>query len=346
MATTLKDIADYVGTSVTTVSKILGDKPIRVSEKTRAQVQQAAELLNYIPNAAGVNLKKGRTDTIAVIVGDLLYPYYAKLLKEISHQLRSQGKSVVVCDIDNNFETEKEHYLRLRTGYVDGAIVIPSPTTMTAQNLQNANGILSSLHLPLVIIAGGGDYLYPGFSTVGTDPFQSARQATEYLLSLGHRKIAYVSEMPEDSPANRKLAGYRDALAQHGLSDGELVFRGYARYAGGRTAYRVAMDAGASAVLCSNDHLAVGCCSAAINEGRKIPAELSIVGMDNTMITKQYTPQITTVDQDVAAIAGIALRLLSSAEERPQHIDLEPELILRASCLPPAMCENDEKSEG
>ena len=341
MATTLKDIAEYVGTSVATVSKVLGNKEIRVSEDTRKRVLEAAEVLNYIPNVAGIKLKKGGTDTIAVIVGDLLYPYYAKLLKEIARILEARGISIVVCDIDNDHEIEKKHYMRLKTGYVDGAIVVPSPSTMSSENLDHINKILGSIHVPVAAVLGGGAKLMPDIPTVGTDPYASARLAVEYLISLGHRKIGYVSEMGDLGEVNLKYTGYKDALKDSGIEPYDAyVTSGYARYMGGRTAYEVLKDSGITAVLCSSDMLAIGYCSAAAGDGRRIPDDISVIGMDNTMMTRLNTPQITTINQDVEILASAAVDMLMTeiAERRKDgtgraaHMDIDPEIIRRGRC--------------
>ena len=215
MAATLKDIANYVGTSVTTVSKVLGNREIRVSETKRQEILDAAEKLNYLPNASGVNLKKGSTDAIAVIVGDLLYPYYAKLLKQLSYCLNEHGKSIIVCDADNNFRTEIQHYQRLKTGYVDGAIIVPSPLTLTEGNIAATLKMLDGIDLP-VIFAHDGSMPLNRYSTVGTAAYQSGALAARHLLELGHRRIAYISESLERGMLNPKLQGFKAALAEAG----------------------------------------------------------------------------------------------------------------------------------
>lgn len=337
MGITLKDVAEYTGTSIATVSNVLGNKKMRVSEETRKRILDAAHKLGYTPNAAGLNLKKGCTDTIAVIVGDLLYPYYAKLLKEISNQLRVLGKNTVICDIDNSYENEREHLLRLKTGYVDGCIVVPSPSASTEEHYNFINSFLQSFRIPAVIITGNGEVRYPKLNTVATDPYKSAFFATEHLIKLGHYRIAFVSEMEDDGEFNRKLVGYKDALESHSIKyDRSLVVSGFARYSGGNAAYNLVAKTDATAVICSNDQIAIGCCAEAMDRGVKVPKELSIVGMDNTMAGRQQSPQLTTVDQKVEEIAAVAIKmLLQKDKDDVMHIDLEPEMIVRQSTCEP-----------
>ena len=342
MAATLKDIANYVGTSVTTVSKVLGNREIRVSETKRQEILDAAEKLNYLPNASGVNLKKGSTDAIAVIVGDLLYPYYAKLLKQLSYCLNEHGKSIIVCDADNNFRMEMQHYQRLKTGYVDGAIIVPSPLTLTEGNIAATMKMLDGIDLP-VIFAHDGSMPLNRYSTVGTAAYQSGALAARHLLELGHRRIAYISESLELGMLNPKLQGFKAALAEAGVPFyEELTLCGYTRYSGGGLAYQKLAASDMTAAVCSDDLLAIGFLSAAAADGWKIPQELSVVGMDNIMATLHTSPKITTVSQDTVLIARNAVELLLADIDARRcgrradvvHIVVEPEMVVRESTAP------------
>ena len=339
MAATLKDIANCVGTSITTVSKVLGNREIRVSEEKRREIQETAEKLNYLPNASGVNLKKGHTDAIAVIVGDLLYPYYAKLLKQIAYCLNEHGKSIIVCDADNDFRTELQHYQRMKTGYVDGAIIVPSPLTVTQENVKTARKVLDGLDLPITFVCHGLDP-FSQFSSVGTPPFECGRLAAEHLLKLGHRKIAYVSESLEHGKLNPKLLGFQAAMREADVPLREdLTLYGHARYSGGSDAYQALAASNMTAVVCSDDLLAIGFLSAATANGRSVPQDLSVIGMDNIMATLHTTPKITTVSQDTKQIARNAVDLLLDeldARKRGRraevtHITIAPTLMVRES---------------
>lgn len=342
MAATLKDIANYVGTSVTTVSKVLGNREIRVSEAKRREILEMAEKLNYLPNASGVNLKKGSTDAIAVIVGDLLYPYYAKLLKQIAYCLNEHGKSIIVCDADNDFRMELQHYQRMKTGYVDGAIIVPSPLTVTQENVKTALKVLGGIDLPITFVCHGLPP-FERYSTVGTPPYECGYLAAKHLLELGHRRIAYVSESLEHDALNPKLQGFRAALRDHDTDfREELTLYGHARYGGGSKAYQELADSDMTAVVCSDDLLAVGFLSTAVADGRKVPQELSVVGMDNIMATLHSTPKITTVAQDTEKIARSAVNLLLGEIDARKyglhadvtHIAVEPTLMVRQSTGP------------
>lgn len=341
MSATLKDVADAVGTSITTVSKVLSGKEIRVSEAKRQEILETAERLKYMPTIAGVNLKKGCTDTVAVIVGDLLYPYYAKLLKELSFFLHHRGKSIIVCDIDNNYELEQEHYHRLRSGYVDGAIVLPTPSTMTPEHVQNVKNLLSQIDLPTLMVYGDNGQIFPDQPTVGVDLFQCGYLAGQHLAKLGHRRIAYVSGIPHSGETlDLSLAGFRQALEeQHIAYDPNLTFQGFTRYSGGRSAYQSLAKTDATAVVCSNDMVAIGLCGAAAESGKSIPGDLSLIGMDNIMATEQNTPKITTISPDKRLIAQSAAEQFFSIMDMQKcgkvssipHIVFSPELAIRNS---------------
>ena len=281
----LKDIADEVGTSITTVSKVLNGKEIRVSEDKRQEILAVAERLKYLPNISGVNLRKGCTDLIAVIVGDLLCPYYAKLLKEMSDLISSRGKSVIVCDIDNNEEMERKHYQRLKSGYVDGAIIVPSPINRSEDNVKQVTKILSGIDMPILMVSGDGGEVYPDFTTVGTDSEKCGYIATKHLIELGHRRIAYVSEPRETGRTNPRLWGYIAALQEADIPyQPEWVALGRTRYNGGRTAYQELVGHGVTAAVCSSDMLAIGFAGAAMADGCLVPQNCSVIGMDRHIL--------------------------------------------------------------
>jgi len=344
MKATIKDIAKRADTSIATVSNVLSNKDMRVSASTRKRVLSVAKELNYSPNVKGVNLKKGCTNLIAVIVGDLLYPFYAKLLKQIGDQLRPYGKSIVVCDIDNNYQLEKEHYQRLATGYVDGAIIIPSPITQTTKNVTAVKKQLSAIGIPVVIVAPGAKCVYPELSTVETDAFQSAYIATEYLLSLGHTEIGFVSEMKELSVYNARYSGYVAALKEKEIEvNPRLIAAGYTRYTGGHASFdylRGNQHATMSAVLCSSDMLAIGFNAQARMRGYDVPTDISIIGMDNILATEHNDPKITTVNQDVNKLASLAIEMLLKEINsfdvgcfpEVSHLVLSPSMVYRESC--------------
>lgn len=312
MPATLKDIADAVGTSITTVSKVLNGKEIRVSDGKRQEILEAAQRLKYLPNISGINLRKGCTDMVAVIVGDLLYPYYAKLLKELSCQISARGKSVIVCDIDNDEETELKHYQRLKSGYVDGAVIVPPPINRTEENIRRGSAILNEIDIPIVTIFGDRGDVYPDYITVGTNSRRCGYLATKYLIDLGHRRIAYVSETRgREDWLNPRLEGYIQALREAGIPyRPELTGMGYTRYAGGRAAYREMARQNMTAVVCSSDMLAIGFSNEAMADGCVIPRDCSVIGMDNIMATEYNVPQITTIGQNVGELARLAAQEL------------------------------------
>ena len=344
MSATLRDVADAVGTSITTVSKVLSGKAIRVSEAKRREILDTAERLKYIPTIAGVNLKKGCTDAVAVIVGDLLYPYYAKFLKELSGLIHGYGKSIIVCDIDNDYELEAEHYQRLCTGYVDGAIILPAPGTLSPEHVKMSEHFWERADLPALILYGDGGQIFQNHSTVGADVFQRGYLAGEHLARLGHRRIAYASSIPAGAEGfDLALNGFRRALEDNGVAyDPALTLWGCTRYIGGREAFHRLEQTDATAVVCSNDMVAIGFSSTAAEAGRRVPGDYSVIGMDDIMATQLYTPKITTISQDVNQVALCAVETFFDdikARKRGQripvrHVTFPPRLVIRGSTAP------------
>lgn len=337
MTATIKDVARYANTSIATVSKVLNGKEMRVSEQKRQEILEAAKVLQYVTNAVGAQLKTGCTDMVAVIVGDLIYPFYAKMLKGIMECLRYYGKSVIVCDTDNSLELELEHLLKLRSGYVDGAIIMHSPSIRNSKNLENIENLLQTISLPIVFL---NEMRFTGYSAVSVNAYDCGYIATEHMLKSGHRCIGYALEMKDSDGLCQKAEGYRAALKKYGRSFTEdLVADGCSRYSGGYDAYARLKDSGMTAVVCGNDQLALGLMAAAQRDGRRIPQDLSVIGMDNIYAGRISTPSLSTIDQSVEdtseAVVDILLDEITFSKEKkpymPKQVLLKPQLIIRRS---------------
>jgi len=207
MAVRLKDIAADVGVSTITVSKVLRNKP-DVGAETRKRVLQRIKELNYRPNMLARGLASGRSNTVGLIVPDLVHTFFAEFAKGLKAGLRKRGYQLVLASAEEDPEMESEEIENLLARGVDALLVASCQT--------NAEGLKSLLRnqFPYVLI----DRVLPDVLThfVGTDDFAAGSMATEHLLSLGRRRIAHIGN-PEVSTGADRYRGYKEALQLVGI---------------------------------------------------------------------------------------------------------------------------------
>jgi len=176
---------------------------------------------------------------------------------------------------------------------------------------------------------------------VSVNDQDAAREVTEYLISLGHRRIAHIVGHPAHGSSHDRLKGYRAALAAHGIPEKkELVRQGFFNFASGQSCAAEILSAGErpTAIFASNDHMAMGALEAAHERKIRIPGELSICGFDNVRMSRYAWPPLTTVNQPIRKSAELAtemlLTLLQGEPLETRHVELQSELVLRCTTAP------------
>jgi LacI family transcriptional regulator len=337
VAVRLKDIADDLGVSLVTVSKVLRDHP-DVGPKTRERVLQRVREMNYRPNRAARSLVTGQTFNVGLVVPDLVHCFFAEVAKGATPVLRSKDYNLLISSSEEEPELERRETAQLIAGGVD-VLLIASAQGGSADFFHR----LDSDGVTYVLI----DREIPGVAAnfVGVDDEAVGLLATRHLIEMGYRRIAHVSGLGV-STAEGRLAGYRRALSEAGLPfDPELVAR--------RTQIdRSAEDAGQEAmhgllrisprpdaVFCFNDPMAIGAMKAIFQAGLRIPHDIAVAGAGNVPHTDFFRVPLTTVDQASVSIgaraAELALELIGEKGERPvpKRILLEPRLVVRESTL-------------
>lgn len=327
---TLEAVAARAGVGRGTVSRVINGSS-KVSEKARAAVERAIDELGYVPNRAARTLVTRRTDTVALVVSEpeeRLWgePYFAGIIRGMSTGLADTGLQLILAFTQSKADHERlERYL---TGnHVDGVMLV-------------------SLHgqdpLPERLEASGVPTVLNGFpvglrpvSYVDADNRGGARQAVEYLAAGGRRRIAAVTGPQDMAVGVDRLAGYRAALAAAGLP--ELVAAGDFSEASGAAATRELLERrpDLDAVFAASDPMAVGAMRALKERGRRIPADVAVVGFDDSTIAQHADPPLTTVHQPVEEMGREMARLLIArirGEElaRPVSI-LDTRLVVRSS---------------
>ncbi len=331
MPVSLKDLAARTGVSVSTASRALANHP-RISAATRARVQRAAAELGYTPSAIARSLVKQETRTLGVVTTDVSDPYAAEVVKAVEDAAGAAGYQLLLATSHGQPQREIAAVQMLRERRVDGIIVISSRGGRLYEPL------MPLLEVPLVMVNSRRPGS-PAHSVLG-DSRQGARLATEHLLALGHRRIAFVGGPRQGQSAWRRLRGYVEALHAAGLRPNPaLVLPGEGHTEDGRRAVRrlLAAEMPATALLCYNDLTAFGVLAEAWAAGVGVPDDLSVVGFDSLPFSELTTPPLTTVEQPRRALGERAVELVLRQRrgEPVEDVVLACTLRERASCAPP-----------
>ncbi len=333
---TIYDIAKKLNLSSATVSRVLNGVDHPVSEKTRNRILEAAREMDYRPNIIAKSLTNGKTQTIAILLPSITNDFYTQLVDIIENDIGRAGYSVFLCNTHREVERETDFVRTLLQRRVDGVVFCPTrrKTEDNARNLQNIGQLVKN-RIPVVAIGSHFD----GISRVYVDTFEGARMATEYLISLGHRAVGFIDGLSAGT-SRRRYRGYAAALKSHGIPlRRDLVRRGGLTYESGFACARELLErARPTAILAVNNAMAVGALNAARSRGISVPEGLSIVGFDDSPVSKLVSPQLTVVRQPLEAIGEQMKRMLTAllkGPAEPEAVRLMPELVRRESCAPP-----------
>ena len=334
MPVSIKDIAQAANVTPGTVSRALRDST-RVNPETKQRIQQIADQMGYSPDAQARSLVEGRTRTIGVVVTTMTDPFIGGIVQAIETSAHDHGYSLILASSADSSEREIAAAETLQSKRVDGVIVASSRVGVLHQ------GRLERLGVPVVLINSlvqhRGRYTF----SIGVGNRHGGFVATEHLLQLGHRRIAYVTAPDDRSDSMERLAGYHEALAGAGVdSDPALLVRGTGRAGGGERALPAlqALPDPPTAVFCYNDMTAIGLIHAAHAAGLSLPRDLAVVGFDDIVFAPYVYPPLTTVAQPVVELGKgameMVLALLSDGSFDPgagTDRTLPGKLVVRAS---------------
>ncbi len=334
MAARLKDIAQDLGLSVVTISKVLRNHP-DISDTTRKRVLKRIKELNYQPNFAARSLITGRTWTIGLVVPDLLHPFFAQVAQAISVEVRTKGYSLFISSSDEDSELEKQEILQLLARRVDVMLIASSQWTVEGFRQ------IEEQKTPYILI----DRQFVGYQAnfVGVDDRAVGFLATSHLIEQGCKRIAHIHG-PEISTAFGRLEGYKQALAtQHMTSrPGYVVSIGASGdHRGEFSGYHAAAKLLAAhprpdGIFCFNDPIALGAMRAILDAGLRIPQDVAVVGCGNLSYSDFLRVPLSSIDQDSQTIgkraAALALKLAhAKTPVRPKSELVRPHIVVRAS---------------
>ncbi len=327
----LKDIALRAGVSVMTVSKVLRDAP-DISQATKSRIKALAEQMGYVPDSLAQGLRTRSTRTIGLVIPTVTNPLFARGIVAVEEQCYELGYEVILGHTLNDPAREEAVIRRFLSRRVDGLIVSPvyrlAPTAPIYQELQNGK--------TAVVIWGHKAPFCAGFPSVETEDLLGSYSATQHLISLGHRRIAYFSG-PSIAPWNQeRMDGYWRALRENHLEgDDRLIFSAGVSIEEGEKAALEMLNEGVkpTAIQCCNDMVAIGAASVLQKQGLKIPQDISVVGFGNILLCEHFGVQLTTVHQPKFRVGTVAMEFMRHLLKR-EPMDsrrLPTDLIIRQS---------------
>ncbi len=328
MGVSIVEIARAAGVSHSTVSRALRHSPL-VSPATGERIRRLAQEMGYVPSALGRGLATQSTHTVGLVVTTIADPFVAEVVRGVEEQAMDQGYSLFLCQSGAQPQREVAAVTTLHENRVAGVIVTSSRVGELYLPL------LEQMKVPIVLINNERAGQYVGF--VAIDDVGGGRLATEYLLSLGHQHIAYISGWPEARSSRDRLQGYREALQSRGLAvDSNLLSAGNGRVDGGDRAIQALLHSRPrpTAVFCYNDMTAIGALKALHEVGVRVPGEMSVVGFDDIALAAYATPPLTTIAQPKYEMGQLAMRMLLDSLSRKaqmQNVVLQGKLVVRGS---------------
>lgn len=339
-AATISDIAKAANTSIATVSRVLSDSDYPVSAAMRERVKQTAKEFNYSPNLLGRMLKRNETRDIGVIVPTIQNPFYTEVLIGIEMEAKKYGYDILLYNSFRNVKAERRHIKKLCQKQVKGIIIssVDSNPAALAEFIQTGGNV--------VLFDQDADF--PGCIKIKFDFIKASQMAVEYLITMGHENIAFLSSPLIIKSRRDNLEGYKQALAAHNIrmipenilvSEEELdIENGMYEFENGKELAKqfISLEKRPTAIFTINDITAFGIIQQLSANGISVPEEVSVIGFDNIEISKMINPPLTTVNQPSYETGKIAGKLLIDAfGEKTMNnsitVYLDPSVIIRNS---------------
>lgn len=331
---TIRDVARTAEVGISTVSSFLNStRP--VSTATRTRITRAIQDLGYEPNLMARNLRRRQAGAIGLVVPDVMNPFFMLVACGIEEVIRCDDFCFVLCP--TNFEAEREAgYVRLlRRQQLDGVIILSGTALSSPALLELAR------RAPVVLV----DELIAGVEApfVAADNRRGARALAEHVVGLGHHRVAIVAGPPGLWTAEQRLSGYREALAASGLDPDVPVAHGDYRLESGYAAARTLLAGRATqrptALIASNDLMAIGCARFCSDNQLRVGADVSVAGFDDIPLAALVTPGLTTVRQPAEEIGRQAARFMlarvhggsRSSDSISERRELATTLVVRES---------------
>jgi LacI family transcriptional regulator len=329
---TITDVAREAGVSIKTVSRVVNKEP-NVTDKTRAKVDKAIEVLGFQPNLSARSLAGNRSYSVGLLYENPHeFSYMRDVLDGVFETCTDGGYSLLLrpCKFPVS-RLMKDIQQFLQQARVDGVILAaPLGDVKEVVELLQKKGILFAQIAP--------KRENPDWIWVQSDDFEASNTLTDYIVSLGHKRIGFIKGHPSHGATTLRYKGYRASLKRHGIKfDAALVSPGLFDFESGKKAaqFLLSLNEPPTAIIASNDDMASGVIHVAHEMGIKIPERLSVAGFDDTPLASRLWPPLTTVKQPIFEMASLVTKLLiddiRGTMDADHHENFEFDLIVRES---------------
>jgi LacI family transcriptional regulator len=300
----IRDVAERAGVSPITVSRVINDSGY-VGEETRKRVEAAIKALNYIPNTLGRSLRLGRTYTLALVITNVLSPFWTSVARGVEDKAMENGFSAILCNSDEDAEKERLYIDVILKKQIDGVVIAPverSGTNLLALSQQN---------IPYVVIDRRVKHL--SADTVRSDSVGGAHQLVKHLVELGHRRIAIIAGPQSVSTAQDRLSGYRKALDESKIAVDPALIQccPFDQQAGYEAALRLlAVQPRPTAIFAVDSFTALGTLKALREQRCSVPEDMAVVAFDDMPPFSGVNPFLTVAVQPAYEMGAVSTELL------------------------------------
>lgn len=341
---TIKDIAKYAGVSVSTVSRVLNDRPSVSPIKKRA-VTEAIQKFGFQPSMLARGMVSHQTRTLAVLVSDISNPYFTSMLAQIELIGKKADYSLFLFNTmtarnlphEQIIETELQTFNTIEEKKVDGVLILGGEIDQEHPDTKYLTG-LNALNKKIPVVIIGQKVADCDCVFVERQQFQSAAIATQHLLTLGYQKIGFLGGEPGIRITSDRLAGYQEMMTRYAQLDDDNIILNDFYIEDGYQGMNELIDRDGElpqALVVINDQVASGAFRSLVDHGLSCPEDIAIASCDAFSASEYTIPRITTIDHHNLDLSHVALdRLISLIQQKPASlINIpEPELIIRESC--------------
>lgn len=331
---TIREVAKAAGVAIGTASRAL-NRTGRVSAEAIAAVTRAARELGYEPDAVAQSMRTRSTGVVGLLVSDLANPLYARIITAIEARLLASGYALLLASTHNDGSRERTLIDLFRRRRVDALILGPCEAERPDH--------LDRLAAQLPVVALDRDF-GGGSSGVHVDHYTGTLQATRYLLNLGHTRVALLTPGSAVRPGRERIAGFRDAFAERGIAPDPKLLRAERsamEFAFSEALALLGAPAAPTAFMCLGTRILSGVLQALRHAGRAVPEDVSVISIGDTDMSQLFSPAVTSLTWDLAAVGTAAAELVLRRLDRTQEAESErllltTQLVMRESCGPAA----------
>ncbi|MBV4427310.1 LacI family DNA-binding transcriptional regulator [Clostridium tyrobutyricum] len=326
---TISDIAKIAGVSKTTVSLVLNNRNINVSEKTRSKIIEISNELNYIPNGIARSLSTSRTETIGIILPDIVNPFFSEIARAIEDTAGKLNYNVILCNSDSNNIKEEKYTKLLISKLVAGTIFI------SGGGSRNSIDFFKKNNIPVVFVDRYVDPL-KDFSGVFCSNEEGIFEAIKYLYDKGKRNIGFVNGSMKLETSKLRLKAFDKISKQLDIYSKSLIYNSIYSVEGGLIGTENLLNSNPKidAILYSSDVMAFGGIKTIKRKNLKIPEDISVIGYDDISFCEYIEPELTTIRQPIYEMGEQACKLLIDIIDGKtinKKIEFKPKLILRGT---------------